>query len=122
MDWERVWPALVGGLMIGVASAGLRALTAKTAGISGSLGGILEREKGEIGWKSMIVVGDCRCQCVKSTVMAATAVNVRVCAEPKSGLNSTVYSPGITYATLKGAPHKRSVPIIRPLDSSVPSP
>ena len=57
MDWQRVWPALLGGLMIGVASAGLLALTAKTAGISGILGGILEREKGEIGWKSMFVLG-----------------------------------------------------------------
>ena len=49
MEWERVWPALVGGLMIGAASAGLLALTAKTAGISGILDGILRREKGELG-------------------------------------------------------------------------
>lgn len=57
MDWERVWPALLGGLMIGVASAGLLALTAKTAGISGILGGILQREKGEVGWKSVFLLG-----------------------------------------------------------------
>ena len=57
MEWERVWPALVGGLMIGVASAGLLALTAKTAGISGILDGILRREKGELGWKGAFVLG-----------------------------------------------------------------
>jgi hypothetical protein len=57
MDWDRVWPALLGGLMIGVASAGLLALTAKTAGISGIIGGILQREKGELGWKSVFLLG-----------------------------------------------------------------
>ena len=57
MEWERVWPALVGGLMIGAASAGLLALTAKTAGISGILDGILRREKGELGWKGAFVLG-----------------------------------------------------------------
>ena len=57
MDWDRVWPPLAGGLMIGVASAGLLALTAKTAGISGILDGILRREKGELSWKAAFVLG-----------------------------------------------------------------
>jgi uncharacterized membrane protein YedE/YeeE len=57
MDWDKVWPALVGGLIIGVASAGLLALTAKTAGISGIVDGILRREKGELSWKAAFVLG-----------------------------------------------------------------
>ena len=57
MYWDRVWPPLAGGLMIGVASAGLLALTAKTAGISGILDGILRREKGELSWKAAFVLG-----------------------------------------------------------------
>lgn len=57
MDWQRIWPPLLGGLMIGAASASLLALTAKTAGISGILEGILTREKGELGWKAAFVLG-----------------------------------------------------------------
>lgn len=57
MDWQRIWPPLLGGLMIGAASASLLALTAKTAGISGILEGILTREKGELGWKTAFVLG-----------------------------------------------------------------
>jgi len=57
MDWQRIWPPLLGGLMIGAASASLLALTAKTAGIIGILEGILTREKGELGWKAAFVLG-----------------------------------------------------------------
>lgn len=57
MQWQDVWPPLLGGTMIGLSAAGLLVLTGKTAGISGIIEGILRREKGELGWKLAFALG-----------------------------------------------------------------
>lgn len=57
MNLDYAIPALIGGGMIGLASAGLLVLTGKTAGISGILDGVLRRERFEAGWKSAFLAG-----------------------------------------------------------------
>jgi len=47
----------VGGLMIGVAAAGLLLFHGRIAGISGIAGGIFRRESGDISWRVMFIVG-----------------------------------------------------------------
>lgn len=49
--------ALIGGVMIGLAAAGLLVLTGKTAGVSGILDGVLRGEKGEWSWKAAFLAG-----------------------------------------------------------------
>lgn len=49
--------ALIGGVMIGLAAAGLLVLTGKTAGVSGILDGVLRGEKGEWSWKVAFLAG-----------------------------------------------------------------
>lgn len=47
----------IGGLMIGLASAGLLMFHGRIAGISGIAGGIFRREAGDIAWRVMFLVG-----------------------------------------------------------------
>jgi uncharacterized protein len=47
----------IGGLMIGVAAAGLLLFHGRIAGISGIAGGIFRREPGDISWRLMFIVG-----------------------------------------------------------------
>lgn len=47
----------IGGLMIGVAAAGLLMFHGRIAGISGIAGGIFRRERGDITWRVMFLVG-----------------------------------------------------------------
>ena len=47
----------VGGLMIGIASAGLLLFHGRIAGISGIAGGVFRREAGDIAWRVMFLVG-----------------------------------------------------------------
>lgn len=48
---------LVGGLMIGLASALMLLGAGRIAGISGIFGGLLTPVQGETGWRAMFVVG-----------------------------------------------------------------
>lgn len=57
MEWENIWPPLLGGALIGLAASGLLALTGKTAGVSGIVDGVLRRERGEFGWKAAFIAG-----------------------------------------------------------------
>jgi uncharacterized membrane protein YedE/YeeE len=47
----------VGGLMIGVAAAGLLLFHGRIAGISGIAGGIFRRESGDVAWRVMFIIG-----------------------------------------------------------------
>jgi len=49
--------ALLGGALIGLASAGLLVLTGKTAGVSGIVDGVLRGEKDEWRWKAAFLAG-----------------------------------------------------------------
>ena len=57
METETVTNALIGGGLIGLASAALLLLTGKVAGISGILYGLLTNEKGQRAWKLSFVLG-----------------------------------------------------------------
>ncbi len=47
----------IGGVMIGIAAAGLLMFHGRIAGISGIAGGIFRREPGDTAWRVMFLVG-----------------------------------------------------------------
>jgi uncharacterized membrane protein YedE/YeeE len=49
--------ALVGGVLIGAASALLLIVNGRIAGISGILGGLLQPQEGELGWRLAFLAG-----------------------------------------------------------------
>ena len=51
------WPALAGGLLIGLAAAIFVLLNGRIAGISGILGGLLKPVRGDAGWRVAFVAG-----------------------------------------------------------------
>ncbi|MFC5519750.1 YeeE/YedE family protein [Polaromonas jejuensis] len=59
IDWNAFtpWPALAGGVLIGVAAAMFVLLNGRIAGISGVLGGLLKPVKGDIAWRAAFVLG-----------------------------------------------------------------
>ncbi|MEN3950315.1 YeeE/YedE family protein [Iodidimonas sp. SYSU 1G8] len=50
-------PALIGGMLIGLAAVLLMALNGRIAGISGILGGLLPPTKGDIPWRLAFIAG-----------------------------------------------------------------
>ncbi len=50
-------PALIGGLLIGLASAGLLLLNGRVAGITGIFAGLLEPRPGDKAWRALFVAG-----------------------------------------------------------------
>ena len=48
---------LIGGLLIGLATALLLALNGRIAGISGIVGGLLARKGSEVGWRAVFIAG-----------------------------------------------------------------
>lgn len=50
-------PALAGGLLIGLASAGLLLLNGRVAGITGIFAGLLEPRAGDTAWRALFVAG-----------------------------------------------------------------
>ena len=59
IDWTSFtpWPALAGGLLIGVAAAMFVLFNGRVAGISGILGGLLRPAAGDVGWRAAFLVG-----------------------------------------------------------------
>jgi len=59
LDWNAFtpWPALAGGLLIGLAAAIFVLLNGRIAGISGILGGLLKPVRGDAGWRVAFVAG-----------------------------------------------------------------
>ncbi|MFA9218365.1 MAG: YeeE/YedE family protein [Sphingomonadaceae bacterium] len=51
------YPALLGGALIGIAAALLLLLNGRIAGISGILGGLLQRVRGDTGWRLAFLLG-----------------------------------------------------------------
>lgn len=49
--------ALIGGAMIGLAASILLAATGRVAGISGIVGGLLLRTRGDVLWRALFVLG-----------------------------------------------------------------
>jgi uncharacterized membrane protein YedE/YeeE len=67
----------IGGVLIGIAAAGLLMFHGRIAGISGIAGGIFRREPGDMAWRVMFVVGLLAAAVPSS---AAVAPVVTVCA------------------------------------------
>ena len=59
IDWQAFtpWPALAGGLLIGLAAALFVLLNGRVAGISGILGGLLRPLRGDVAWRLAFVAG-----------------------------------------------------------------
>lgn len=59
IDWSAFtpWPALLGGLLIGLAAAMFVLLNGRIAGISGILGGLLQPARGDVGWRAAFLLG-----------------------------------------------------------------
>jgi len=59
IDWIAFtpWSAVIGGAIIGVATAMLALVNGRVAGISGIVGGLLRPHAGDIGWRFAFVAG-----------------------------------------------------------------
>ena len=59
IDWNAFtpWPALAGGVLIGVSAAMFALLNGRIAGISGVLGGLLRPMRGDVGWRVAFLLG-----------------------------------------------------------------
>jgi uncharacterized protein len=59
VDWPSFtpWSALMGGLLIGLATAGLLMFNGRIAGISGIVGGLLSPKPGDVRWRAAFVLG-----------------------------------------------------------------
>ena len=51
------WSALIGGMLIGLATAMFALLNGRVAGISGVLGGLFKPMRGDIGWRVAFIGG-----------------------------------------------------------------
>jgi uncharacterized membrane protein YedE/YeeE len=59
IDWHHFTPyaSLIGGVLIGTAAAMLLLMNGRIAGISGILGGLLTRGKGDVAWRLAFLLG-----------------------------------------------------------------
>jgi len=59
IDWSSFTPAssLIGGVLIGIASAALVLFNGRIAGISGIVGGLIRPKSGEISWRIAFLAG-----------------------------------------------------------------
>ena len=59
IDWNHFtpWASLIGGLLLGVASAIFILINGRILGISGILGGLLPPKVGDIGWRLAFLLG-----------------------------------------------------------------
>jgi uncharacterized membrane protein YedE/YeeE len=59
IDWTAFtpWPALAGGVLIGLAAAMFALLNGRIAGISGVLGGLLKPVRGDVAWRAAFIAG-----------------------------------------------------------------
>lgn len=61
INWETFapYPALFGGLLIGLSAVILIVLTGRIAGISGIVGGLLKPKSNEVVWRIAFLLGIC---------------------------------------------------------------
>lgn len=59
IDWIHFtpWTALIGGLLLGIASAAFVLLNGRVLGISGILGGLLVPRRGDVSWRVFFLIG-----------------------------------------------------------------
>jgi len=63
IDWQHFtpWASLIGGLLLGVASAVFILINGRILGISGILGGLLPPKVGDISWRVAFFAGYVGC-------------------------------------------------------------
>ncbi|WP_166259989.1 YeeE/YedE family protein [Marinobacter salicampi] len=59
IDWASFtpWLSLAGGVLIGLSAAGFVLLNGRIAGVSGVLGGLLQRQKADSFWRIAFIAG-----------------------------------------------------------------
>ena len=59
IDWNAFtpWPAVAGGVLIGIAAAMFVLLNGRIAGISGVVGGLLIPARGDVAWRVAFLAG-----------------------------------------------------------------
>jgi uncharacterized membrane protein YedE/YeeE len=59
IDWTHFtpWASLVGGVLLGIASAAFVLLNGRILGISGIVGGLLRPRIGDLGWRIAFIAG-----------------------------------------------------------------
>jgi uncharacterized membrane protein YedE/YeeE len=84
IDWNAFapWPALAGGLLVGLAAALLVLACGRIAGISGVLGGLLGPRRGDVAWRIAFAAG----------LLGAPGVFALVAPLPAPGIDA---SPGV---------------------------
>ena len=78
IDWSNFtpWSSLVGGILIGLATAMFLLFNGRIAGISGIVGGLLRPAKGDVAWRIAFVLGLISAPVVYSLVMPLPQVRV----------------------------------------------
>ena len=78
IDWNAFtpWHALVGGLLIGLATAMFVLLNGRIAGISGVLGGLLKPLAGDLLWRVAFIAGLIVAPLVYTLVSVVPAVQI----------------------------------------------
>lgn len=59
LDWSHFTPlpSFMGGVLLGLAAAALMLLRGRTLGISGIVGGLLQKQSGDVGWRLAFLGG-----------------------------------------------------------------
>ena len=78
IDWNAFtpWSALMGGMLIGLATAMFVLLNGRIAGISGVLGGLLKPVAGDVLWRAAFVAGLIGAPLVHTLVSVVPAVQI----------------------------------------------
>ena len=78
IDWSNFtpWSSLVGGILIGLATAMFLLFNGRIAGISGIVGGLLRPAKGDVAWRIAFVLGLISAPVVYSLVTPLPQVRV----------------------------------------------
>ena len=78
IDWNAFtpWSALMGGMLIGLATAMFVLLNGRIAGISGVLGGLLKPVAGDVLWRAAFVAGLIGAPLVYTLVSVVPAVQI----------------------------------------------
>ena len=79
IDWTHFTPglSLLGGLILGLASAAFILLNGRILGISGILGGLLKPAHGDVGWRMAFLLG------MAAASMTATFLFPQVLSAPR---------------------------------------
>jgi uncharacterized membrane protein YedE/YeeE len=103
IDWIHFtpWTSLVGGLLLGLASALFILLNGRILGISGILGGLLAPRMGDIGWRIAFLLGMGAAPMVFAAVMPADLLSeVRIEASgPAIALAGLLVGVGTSYGS-----------------------